>query len=117
MGLEATKPVFGVSDKARLKPVSSATETSKKIEIPPMASLDMILSRKRITKALISLRECAGWSAPLLFVCLFVRLVLNEASKIVNEYDQEIPQSQTADNPVAPRGRAAQPSRDTSKTN
>ena len=34
-------------------------------------------------------------------------------SKIVSEYDQEIPQSQTADNPVAPRGRAAQPSRDT----
>ena len=28
---------------------------------------------------------------------------------IVSEYDQEIPQSQTADNPVAPRGRAAQP--------
>ena len=28
-----------------------------------------------------------------------------------SEYDQEIPQSQTADNPVAPRGRAAQPSR------
>ena len=27
MGLIATKPVFGVSDKARLKPVSSATET------------------------------------------------------------------------------------------
>ena len=38
-------------------------------------------------------------------------------SKIVNEYDQEIPQSQTADNPVAPRGRAAQPSRDTMKIN
>ena len=34
-----------------------------------------------------------------------------------SEYDQEIPQSQTADNPVAPRGRAAQPSRDTRKTN
>ena len=31
-------------------------------------------------------------------------------TKIVSEYDQEIPQSQTADNPVAPRGRAAQPS-------
>ena len=30
--------------------------------------------------------------------------------KIVSEYDQEILQSQTADNPVAPRGRAAQPS-------
>ena len=38
-------------------------------------------------------------------------------SKIVSEYDQEIPQSQTADNPVAPRGRATQPSRDTKKTN
>ena len=38
-------------------------------------------------------------------------------SIIVSEYDQEIPQSQTADNPVEPRGRAAQPSRDTRKTN
>ena len=36
------------------------------------------------------------------------------SAKIVSEYDQEIPQSQTADNPVAPRGRGAQPSRDTS---
>ena len=36
--------------------------------------------------------------------------------KIVSEYDQEIPQSQNADNPAAPRGRAAQPSRDTRKT-
>ena len=38
-------------------------------------------------------------------------------SKIVSEYDQEIPQSQTADNPMAPQGRATQPSRDTRKTN
>ena len=37
--------------------------------------------------------------------------------KIVIEYDQEIPQSQTAGNPMTPRGRAAQPSRDTRKTN
>ena len=34
-----------------------------------------------------------------------------------SEYDQEIPQSQTIDNPMALRGRAAQPSRDTRKTN
>ena len=34
-----------------------------------------------------------------------------------SEYDQEIPQSQTADNPVAPRGRGAQLSRDTRKSN
>ena len=31
--------------------------------------------------------------------------------KEVSEFDQGIPQSQTADNPMAPRGRAAQPSR------
>ena len=33
--------------------------------------------------------------------------------KIVSEYDQEIPQSQSADNPMAPQGRATQPSQDT----
>ena len=38
-------------------------------------------------------------------------------TKIVSEYDQEIPQSQTADNHMAPRGRAAQSSQDTRKTN
>ena len=38
-------------------------------------------------------------------------------SKIVSEYDQEIPQSQTADNPMAPQGRATQPPRDTRETN
>ena len=40
-------------------------------------------------------------------LCLTIPSLL----KIVSEYDQEIPQSQTADNPVAPRGRAAQPSK------
>ena len=34
-----------------------------------------------------------------------------------SEYDQEIPQSQTADNPMAPRGRPTQPLQDTRKTN
>ena len=62
-----TKPVFGVSDKVRFIPVSSATGTSYKIEISLAASFDMVLSKKRITKALIRLRGCAGWSAPLLF--------------------------------------------------
>ena len=42
---------------------------------------------------------------------------LINTTKIVSEFDQEIPQSQTADNPVVPRGKAAQPSRDTRKTN
>ena len=38
-------------------------------------------------------------------------------SIIVNEYDQKAPQSQTADKPMATRGRATQQSRDTRKTN
>ena len=67
MGLAARKPVFRVSDKARLKPVSSTTETSQKVEISLEASLNLILSIKRITQALIRLRRCAGWSAPVLF--------------------------------------------------
>ena len=37
------------------------------------------------------------------------QIARSDVSKIVSEYDQEITQSQTADNPVAPRGRAAQP--------
>ena len=44
MGIDVTKPVLGVSDKAGLKLVSSATETGQKIEIWLVASLDMILS-------------------------------------------------------------------------
>ena len=67
MGLVARKPVFGVSDIASFKPVSTATETSYKTEIPLVASLNMVLSKTRITKALIRLRGCAGWSAPVLF--------------------------------------------------
>ena len=38
-------------------------------------------------------------------------------SEIVTEYDQEIPQSQTADKRMAPLGRATKQSRDTWKTN
>ena len=37
--------------------------------------------------------------------------------KIVSEYDQEIPQSQTVDKPMAPRGKATHTTRDTRKTN
>ena len=37
--------------------------------------------------------------------------------KIVSEYDQEIPQSQTADTPITLRERATQPSRNNRKTN
>ena len=48
-------------------------------------------------------------------ICLSLKL--SGIQKIASEYDQEIPQLQTADNPIAPRERAAQPLRDTRKTN
>ena len=67
LGLDATEPVFGVSDKVRHRPVFAATETSKKIKILLVASLYNILYNKRITKSLSRLLGCAGWSAPLLF--------------------------------------------------
>ena len=52
------------------------------------------------------------------YIQLFCHLISCYVNtKIVSEYDQEIPHSQTEDNPMAPRGRAAQPSRDTRKTN
>ena len=70
----------------------------------------MLLTNKRKTKVLNSLGGCPGWSAPLLFANTEDRFSRDEPlltndiikQKIVNEYDQEIPQSQTADNPVAP---------------
>ena len=67
MGLVTTKPVFGVSDKVRFKLVSTATETRLKMKNSHVASLDIILSNKQKTKALIGLTRCAGWSVPLLF--------------------------------------------------
>ena len=65
MGLDATKHIFEVSDKVRLKPICSATEASWKYEILLVASLDMIYSNKGMTKTLIMLRGCSGWSAPM----------------------------------------------------
>ena len=67
MSLVMRKPVFGVCDQARHKLACSATDTSKRLEILDIETTDIILSKQRITKALIRLRGCAGWSAPLLF--------------------------------------------------
>ena len=39
------------------------------IEILNVASLNILLSNKGTTKALISLCRCAGWSVPLLYIC------------------------------------------------
>ena len=57
----------GGSDEVRLKLACSATEASMRLEILVTETRDITLSRQRTTKALISLRGCAGWSALLLF--------------------------------------------------
>ena len=86
MGLVATKPVFGISDKGRLKPVSSATD----IEILLEASLDMILSSMRLTNALISLRGCAGWSVPLLCATPRTGFVTTKLMRLLSNYQRII---------------------------
>ena len=56
-----------VSNQVRLKLACSATEASMRIEILVTETRDITRSWQRTTKALIRLRGCAGWSAPLLF--------------------------------------------------
>ena len=46
-----------------------------------------------------------------------VGTVFNTSLYKNSKYDQEIPQSQTTDNLMTPRGRATQPSQDTRNTN
>ena len=65
--LVARKPVFGLSDLDRLKSVCAVTETGQRLENTGIETRGIILSMQRTTKALIRLRGCAGWSAPLLF--------------------------------------------------
>ena len=72
MSLVSRKPVFGVFDQVRLKPVCSATEASESHEF---ATGDVILSKQRITKTLIRLCGCADWSAVLLFA--YIKMVFS----------------------------------------
>ena len=67
MSLVTRNPVFGVCDQGRLKPACAATEARQRFEISDIETRGIILSRQWTTKALIRLRGCAGWSAPLLF--------------------------------------------------
>ena len=71
MSLVTRKPVFGIFDQVRLKPACSASEASYSLEISDIETRGIILSRQRTTKALIRLRGCADWSAPLLFCAVW----------------------------------------------
>ena len=118
------KPVFLVFDQVRLKPACATTEASWSLESLVLASIFIILSRQRKTKALIRLRGCAGWSAPLLFAydintfshefahillqCkinamlnnnIFAMIVMYTSKKKVNRKVNGLPQSQATANP------------------
>ena len=83
-------------------------------EARPYQSYSPLQYFDKVLKAMTSiLHYTNAWAKPAFPSNMFLKVY----SKIVSEHDQEIPQSQTADNPVAPRGRAAQPPRDTRKTN
>ena len=52
------KPVFGVCDQGRLKPVCAVT--GLRLEISDVETRDIILSRQRTTNVLIGLRGGTG---------------------------------------------------------
>ena len=83
-------------------------------EMPQSYTADARKSHRTFTSCFFFFRSSSSLCKPVLFNCVTMYMC---HPKIVSEYDQEIPQSQTADNPVAPRGRTTQPSRDTRKTN
>ena len=60
-------------DQIRHEPAYSDTAISEDIKTIHMATLAIIpfiyLYIERITKTLIRMQGCTGWSAPLLFVC------------------------------------------------
>ena len=64
---EKNLPSGGGVDKECFKPVSSAIETSLKIEILPFSKFTYDTFQKANKKALIRLSGCAGWTAPVLF--------------------------------------------------
>ena len=78
-GRDARKPVSRISTNVKPNPVCLARENRYTIEILHRTSLTNILSRKLITKTLIRMRECAGWSAHLLFACNKIRVSSDEA--------------------------------------
>ena len=67
MSLDTRILVFWVCDQVRLKRACAATEASWSLELSDIETRYIMLSRQWTTKALIRLRGCACWSAPLLF--------------------------------------------------
>ena len=74
---------------------------------------------KHFTAVSMDVVDCLRMYNSFLITASSVVTVLGNSLHVIqkSEYDQEIPQSQTADKPMAPRGYATQKSRETRKTN
>ena len=66
----------------------------------------LLSARQRNASCLISNIVGAYWVQAR---TVWIQIRLQVLSKIVTKYDQKLPQSQTEDKPMAPRGRATQP--------
>ena len=75
MYIDARKPVLGVSNQVNLEHVCLATGKVGLMKRCLETLLSIIFYSERITKALIRLCGCAGWSTYLLFTCNKVRLI------------------------------------------
>ena len=87
--LVTRKPVFGVFDQGRLKKVCAAKEATQRLKISDIETKSIKLSRQRKTKALIRLRGCTGWSAPLLFAYGINRFSHDVAHLIWDEHERD----------------------------
>ena len=75
------------STRSGSKKAYSSSEMSWNLEISPVASLAIIISSERITKVLIRLRGCAGWSVPSLFATQEDRVSHVEAHLSLTMYE------------------------------
>ena len=66
-GLRREKTCLRGFRQSQTKQSPQIQRLAKNSEISLVASTDMVLSKTRMTKALIRLRGCAGWFAPVLF--------------------------------------------------
>ena len=81
MGLEAS---LEFALRHYLKQSTQLHTPGRLLQFYMFTRLDILLSNERITKALSRLRECAGWSAPLLFACNKIGVLLTRPNYAIS---------------------------------
>ena len=90
MGLDATKHVFGVSDTARLKPVSSASETSQKLKKCTCSKLEMINNKGADQSVRMRRLVCAFCCSETSKTCFFALRPINNAGLLSFYIDMSV---------------------------